>query len=183
MDIHILLLFELSSFWCTEKTPGVFSDLDQQRCDCDIPICFALTFNNRTPPPYQRFTSKYLFLASRHALISPNFNFSSKRVRTHTHTRVNCATSIVVVSKCIHSVGGVIQNQARMDKSEATISMRWSYLFHEFHDREHVTTLVCKEQMYPFSRRGHQESLALFILALITLFKLKVVLLQADTHE
>ena len=69
-------------------------------------------------------------VASRNAVITPNINIVSKRARTHTHTRVNCATLIVDASKCSHSVGGVIKKPERMDKSEATISMRWS-LFHD----------------------------------------------------
>ena len=68
------------------------------------------------------------FLASRYALITPNFNIVSKRARTHTHTRVNCATLIVAFSKCSHSVGGVIKIPDRVDKSEATIPMRWCFL-------------------------------------------------------
>ena len=118
-------VLELPYVWCTQHTPGVFSDFDQQRCDCDVSICFALTFNNRTPPPYQRITS--FWFASRHARINPNFNFCSKRVRTHMHTRVNCAALIFGLSKYTHSVGGVINNPERMDKSEPTISMRWSF--------------------------------------------------------
>ena len=76
-------------------------------------------------------------LASRYARITPDFNIVSKRARTHTHTRVNCATLIVDFSKCSHSVGGVIKIPDRMDKSEATIQMRWC---------------LCHELSYPVAR-------------------------------
>ena len=86
--------------------------------------------------------SESLFcLASRYALTNPNFNFCSKRVRPHTHARVNCATWICGFSKYNHSVRGVINNPERIDKSEATISMRLSF-FMILHVREHVTTVI-----------------------------------------
>ena len=74
------------------------------------------------------FSTSIFFVASRYARITPNFNIVSKRARTHTHTRVNCATLIVGISKCSHSVGGVIKIPDRMDKSEATIPRRWRFV-------------------------------------------------------
>ena len=105
--------------------------------------------------------------ASRHARINPNFNCCSGRVRTHMHTRVNCATLMFWFPKYINSVGWVIQNPERMDKSDLTISMRWSF-FMNCHDREHFATVIIEASTHGRYQRPPNTLLDCLILSAYT---------------
>ena len=87
------------------------------------------------------------------------------RARIHTHTRVNCAALIVDVSKCSHSVGWVINIPDGMNKSEATIPMRWCFCSWNFLSGCSLPPWAAQNQRYAINRSGHQESLALSNLA------------------
>ena len=98
-------------FDALKNTAGLWSHLDQERCDCDISIGFALTFNNLTPPPYPHITSNRIlyFLASRHAPLSPHFYFiiHSTHAHAYAHPRQLCDLDCPIVKR------GVIKNPAR----------------------------------------------------------------------
>ena len=126
--------------------PTLISKVVIAICQCALPCLSIIGRHHHTN------ASPHIFvLAIRHARVNPNFICFSKRVRTHTHTRVNCATLIFFFYKYSSRMRGH-QHPEIIDKSEPTISMRWSFVMN-FHDRQHFATVIIEASTHGRSQR------------------------------